>query len=58
ERHYKVEELLKEYDNVCTLRVRMSISSDFNQKHMNSRSTSESEILYAFFVLLYFLKQW
>ncbi|GMH19101.1 hypothetical protein Nepgr_020942 [Nepenthes gracilis] len=25
-----VEELLKEYDNVCTLRVRMPISSDFN----------------------------
>lgn len=26
----KVEELLKEYDNVCTLRVRMPISSDLN----------------------------
>jgi len=25
-----VEELLKEYDNVCTLRVRMPISSDLN----------------------------
>lgn len=26
----QVEELLKEYDNVCTLRVRMPISSDLN----------------------------
>jgi UDP-glucose 4,6-dehydratase len=26
----KVEELLKEYDNVCTLRVRMPISSDLS----------------------------
>lgn len=27
---YQVEELLKEYDNVCTLRVRMPISSDLS----------------------------
>lgn len=27
---FQVEELLKEYDNVCTLRVRMPISSDLN----------------------------
>nr|KJB27003.1 hypothetical protein B456_004G271200 [Gossypium raimondii] len=28
-----VEELLREYDNVCTLRVRMPISSDLNSPH-------------------------
>lgn len=27
---FQVEELLKEYDNVCTLRVRMPISSDLS----------------------------
>lgn len=30
ENFHQVEELLKEYDNVCTLRLRMPISSDLN----------------------------
>lgn len=29
-KHMQVEELLREYDNVCTLRVRMPISSDLS----------------------------
>ncbi|GKA23418.1 hypothetical protein Tco_0709380 [Tanacetum coccineum] len=41
--HRLVDELLKEYDNVCTLRVRMAISSDLNQNQINLRGTSESK---------------
>nr|GEW88024.1 hypothetical protein [Tanacetum cinerariifolium] len=53
----KVEELLKEYDYACTLRVRMPISSDLNQKQMNSRSTSENNGLKPVRVYVLIFKQ-